>query len=131
MLAAGVDIVSVDRIERAITRWGERFLRRVYLDSELSYCGTRAASLAARWAAKEAVSKALACGFLDVTWREIEIAHHETGQPYVVLHGRALARARALGLTQWALSLSHDGSVAVAFVVAMGAEAEAGLQSVG
>ena len=63
MYSIGVDIVEVERIGQAVERWGGRFLRRVYTDAEIAYCGTRTSSLAARWAAKEAVSKALGTGW--------------------------------------------------------------------
>lgn len=122
MLAVGIDIVELDRIARAVTRWGDRFLRRVYTPAELAYCRQRVASLAARWAAKEAVSKALGCGWLEVGWAEIEIERLPTGQPRVRLHGRAQAHAQRLGLTEWALSLSHGRDHAVAMVVARGSE---------
>ncbi|MCS7221948.1 MAG: holo-ACP synthase [Anaerolineae bacterium] len=120
MLAVGIDIVELDRIASAVARWGDRFLRRIYTSAELAYCGRRVASLAARWAAKEAVSKALGCGWLEVGWTEIEIERSPTGQPRVHLHGRAQAHARRLGLTEWALSLSHSRDHAVAIVVAKG-----------
>ncbi len=119
MLAVGVDIVELDRIEAMIARWGERFLRRVYTPSELEYCAGRVASLAVRWAAKEAVSKALTCGWMEVGWTEIEVERSSIGQPHVVLHGRARARAQELGLTEWAISLSHGRDYAVAVAVAL------------
>ena len=118
MLAVGVDIVELDRIAAAVQRWGDRFLQRVYTPAELVYCRGRVASLAARWAAKEAVSKALACHWLDVSWTEIEVGRLATGQPRLILHGRASERARALGLDQWALSLSHARRYAIALAVA-------------
>jgi holo-[acyl-carrier protein] synthase len=115
----GVDIVELDRIAAAVTRWGDRFLQRVYTPAELAYCEGRTASLAARWAAKEAVSKALACGWLEVGWTDIEIERSSVGQPRVVLRGRARVRAQQLGLTEWAISLSHSHGYAVAMAVAV------------
>ncbi len=120
MLAVGIDIVELDRIAVAVARWGDRFLRRVYTPAELAYCGRRIASLAARWAAKEAVSKALGCGWLEVGWAEIEVERSPTGQPRVRLHGRAQAHAQRLGLTKWSLSLSHSRDYAVAMAIATG-----------
>ncbi len=112
--------MELDRIAAAVARWGERFLRRVYTPAELAYCEGHIASLAARWAAKEAVSKALTCGWLEVGLTEIESEWLPEGQPRVILRGRAQARAQALGLTEWAISLSHSRDYAVAMAVAMG-----------
>jgi holo-[acyl-carrier protein] synthase len=120
MLAVGIDIVELDRIAVAMERWGDRFLRRVYTPAELAYCGRHITSLAARWAAKEAVSKALGCGWLGVSWAEIEIRRLPTGQPHLRLYGRACAHAEKLGLTEWSLSLSHSRDYAVAIAVARG-----------
>jgi holo-[acyl-carrier protein] synthase len=104
MLAVGVDIVDVNRIAEIVERWGERFLQRVYTERELACCAGRANSLAARWAAKEAASKALGCGWLDMQWTDIEVMRQPTGQPQLAIHGRALARAQILGVTEWAIS---------------------------
>ncbi|MCO5247079.1 MAG: holo-ACP synthase, partial [Anaerolineae bacterium] len=91
MYSIGVDIVEVERIAQAVERWGERFLRRVYTEGEISYCGQRMSSLAARWAAKEAVSKALGTGWAPqqehdagwIDWTEIEVTRQNSGQPVV------------------------------------------------
>jgi len=114
----GVDIVELARIERAVQRYGDRFLSRVYTEAELAYCRGDVARLAARWAAKEAMSKALGTGWRGIEWRELEVVREPSGQPTVALHGRAKAIAESLGLTRWALSLSHSGEYAVAFVLA-------------
>lgn len=119
MLSVGVDLAEIPRIRRALTRWGERFLRRVYTPAEVAYCRGRVPELAARFAAKEAVSKALGTGLVGVSWVEMEVLADRRGKPLVVLHGRALARAEALGLDTWAVSLTHTDSTAAAFVVAM------------
>lgn len=126
MFSIGVDIVEVHRIEAAAARWSERFLRRVFTPQELAYCAGRAQSLAGRFAAKEAVSKALGTGWAAqqphaagwVDWTEIEVVRQESGEPGVLLHGKAAARAGALGLVGWRLSISHTESYAVAFVLA-------------
>lgn len=120
MLCSGVDLIEVARIEESIARYGERFLRRVFTPAELAYGAGRPHSLAARFAAKEAVSKLLGVGIQHrggVEWREIEILSAENGAPQVVLHGRAARLARELGLNQIALSLSHTREHAIAFVV--------------
>jgi len=119
MLTVGVDIVEIARIEGVTQRWGERFLERVYTPSELAYCRGRTEHLAARFAAKEAVSKALGTGIGNITWREIEVLPDEGGQPRVYLQGSARHRADRLGLTSLAISLSHSGEYAIAFVSAL------------
>ena len=121
MHAVGVDIVELDRIEVALRRWGERFLRRVYTDREVAFCRGRVPELAARFAGKEAVMKALGTGVRGVGWREIEILPMRGGKPLVFLHGRARLRAEFLGLQDFAISLSHSRDFAVASVVS-GAE---------
>ncbi len=120
MLRTGIDLIEVERVEFALTRYGERFTRRVYTDGEIAYCQGRVTSLAARFAAKEAVSKALGVGIQHrdgVHWREIEVVSAENGFPTVALYGRAQSRARELGLNEIALSFSHTRAHAIAFVV--------------
>lgn len=119
-LSCGVDFIRVDRIEAAVQRFGARFLDRVFTQGEKAHCGGRAASLAARWAAKEAVAKALGCGIGDVAWQEIEVLSDERGAPSLQLHGAAADLAAARGLHEWSISLSHDDGRAIALVVAMG-----------
>ena len=117
-LSVGVDIVEMARMRRALERWGERILRHVFTPSETAFCRGRVPELAARFAAKEAISKALGTGMVGISWVEMEVLVDERGKPLVQLHGRARARAQELGLTQWAISLSHSNDSAVAFVVA-------------
>jgi holo-[acyl-carrier protein] synthase len=118
MLSVGVDIIEIARVARAVERWGERFLRHVYTPAEAAFCRGRAPELAARFAAKEAVSKALGTGIFGISWGEIEVLPDRRGKPLVTLYGRARARAEALGLREWAISLSHSDDSALAFVVA-------------
>lgn len=118
MLSVGVDIVEIERVEAAVERWGERFLRRVYTPEEIAYCQGRMPEIAVRFAAKEAISKALGTGMRGIGWREMEILGDERGKPLVLLHGQAKARAEELGLSEWAISLSHSRDYALAFVVA-------------
>ena len=117
MLRSGVDIVEVERIDRAIVRHGDRFFNRFFTTRELIDAGGRTPSLAARFAAKEAVAKALGTGIGDVGWKEIEIVIGSKREPELQLHGSARARSNELGLNVWAVSLSHteDHAVAVAF----------------
>jgi holo-[acyl-carrier protein] synthase len=117
-VSVGVDIVEIERVAGVIARWGERFLQRVYTETELAYCRGRIPELAARFAGKEAVTKALGTGIRGLAWREIEILADPLGKPLVRLHGRARARAAAIGLSHFAVSLSHSRDFAVAMVVA-------------
>jgi holo-[acyl-carrier protein] synthase len=123
MLTTGVDLVEISRIERALARHGDRLLARVFTQTEVLYCRGRPPELAARFAAKEAVSKALGVGMRmmsrdGIDWHDAEIVGDMRGKPLVRLHGRAAERADELGLTEWAVSLSHTREYAVAFVVA-------------
>lgn len=118
-LVAGTDLVEVRRIAELAARYGTRFTARVFTPAELADCAGRAESLAARWAAKEAVAKALGTGLGAVTFHEIEVTRDRAGRPGLALHGRAAALAAEIGLTQWALSLAHDAGLALAFVAAL------------
>jgi holo-[acyl-carrier protein] synthase len=123
MLTTGVDLVEIARIERALAHHGDRFLERVFTPAEVLYCRARLPELAARFAAKEAVSKALGIGVRmlsrdGINWRDAEIIGDMRGKPLIRLHGRAAERAEELGLTEWAVSLTHTREHAIAFVVA-------------
>jgi len=123
IVAVGTDAIEVERIRRAVDhpQWGERFRQRVFTSGETAYCLKRARyaeSFAARFAAKEAVMKALGTGYGDgVWWRDIEVVRG-SGRPTIVLHGGALARAAAIGATRWHLSLTHTAGQALAHVIA-------------
>jgi len=117
-LAAGVDVIEIARIEAAVHRWGERFLRRVYTDAELAYCRSKGRRLAGRFAAKEAVSKALGVGIRTLRWRDIEVLPDKLGKPTVSLHGKARRVALWRGLESFEISISHSRTDAIAFVVA-------------
>jgi holo-[acyl-carrier protein] synthase len=119
-LATGVDLIEIDRIELVISRQGKAWLERIFTPAEQEYCGKRAESLAGRWAAKEAVAKALGSGIGDVSWKEIEILGDEQNAPVLKLYGAAENKAKELGLTTWSVSISHSQSHSVAFVVAIG-----------
>ena len=118
MLAVGVDMIEVARIERGIARHGDRFLNRFFTEREKAYCQGRVTSLAGRFAVKEAVGKALGTGIGDVSWLEIEVVIDERGKPDLILHDEAQSLADALGLSRWAISLSHTETHAIGFVVA-------------
>jgi holo-[acyl-carrier protein] synthase len=114
--AVGVDIVQIHRVEGALRKFGERFLERVYTPMEVAVCRGRKSELAARFAAKEAVMKALGTGAKGVAWREIEVLPNRRGKPLVYLHGRAKARAEKIELEGLDISLTHDGDLAIAVV---------------
>ena len=119
-LSTGVDLIEIDRIEEVIARHGKHYLERIYTPAELAQSGKRTESLAGRFAAKEAVAKALGCGIGDVSWKDIEVLGDEQNAPGLTLHGEALKRANELGLAIWSVSISHSQSHSVAFVVAIG-----------
>ena len=117
MHTVGVDIIEISRVSQTVGRWGQRFLNRIYTQGELAYCRGRAPQLAARFAAKEAVMKALGTGRYGVDWRNIEVVRRRGGPPTVQLHGRALGVAQRLSVGHIALSISHSREYAVASVV--------------
>src|SRR3972149_11795330 len=97
-LAAGVDAIEIDRVRKARARHPERFLRRVYTDLEVASCRGRVHELAVRFAAKEAVMKALGTGARGVAWREIEVLPNHRGKQLGYLTGRATARGGRVGV---------------------------------
>ena len=117
MLIAGVDILEIPRVRRVAERYGERFYRRIYTKGEITYCRGRAPQLASRFAAKEAVMKALGTGIRGVRWKDIEVVRSRGQAPRIELHHTALTRAKRLGISHLALSMSHSKDYAVASVV--------------
>ena len=117
----GVDIVEVPRF-RALLARRPRIVERLFAPGERAYAQARpdpTERLAARFAAKEAVMKALGAGFGDVSFREVEVVRATGGQPNIRLAGRAADRARRAGVTGWHLSLSHTANLAIAVAVAI------------
>jgi holo-[acyl-carrier protein] synthase len=119
-LATGVDLIEIRRIKGAIERHGERFLKRVYTARELELAEEDVAFLAVRFAAKEAVSKALGTGLGKVSPLHIEVLRNDASAPVLFLHSEAQQRANLLDLQTWSISLSHTGTHAIAMVVAIG-----------
>ena len=124
-LTTGVDLVELERVERAVARFGDRFVARVYTEQEAARYAQRPDELATRFAAKEAVSKALGVGMRHMSahgirWHEVEVLPDERGKPVLYLHGRARELAEEQGLRQWSISLTHGRDHAMAFVVATG-----------
>ena len=121
VLGVGVDIVETERIDRSLERFGDRFLHRVFTAGEIAYCQSMkfpARHFAARFAAKEAVSKAFSTGIgKSMGWRDIDVHRQESGQPFVMLEGGAKALATERGVTSVWISLSHTDHHAVATIV--------------
>jgi holo-[acyl-carrier protein] synthase len=120
----GIDIIKVARIRDTLERFGQRFSDRVLTPREQRYVRARPETFAGRWAAKEAVSKVLGLGVRGVGWRDIEVERLPTGQPSILLHGRAAQRAAQLGMGRIAVSITHESEYAVA--VAFGIRAAGG-----
>jgi holo-[acyl-carrier protein] synthase len=116
-IIVGIDLIEIPRIQRSLDDFGERFLNRVFTERERERYRTRINELAARFAAKEAISKALGTGIRGIRWREMEVIGNRRGKPIVVLHGSAAARAELLGITDFDISLTHSRTDAMAFVV--------------
>ena len=114
----GVDLVRIPRMREVISRWDERFLRRVFTEGEIAYCRGRrdpVPHFAARFAAKEAGMKALGTGLrLGVRWRDLEVRRERGRAPCLVLHGRSRELGLARGGRHMLLALTHDGDYALA-----------------
>lgn len=125
IVGTGVDLIEVERVQRALSRpaTGERFRQRVFTENEIAYCESRGRpryqSYAARFAAKEAVMKALGTGWnRHVGWNDIEVLRQRGRAPTIVLHGKAAQFAARCGIARIHLSLSHTPSLAIAYVAA-------------
>ncbi|MCW2992610.1 MAG: acpS [Conexibacter sp.] len=117
-LRVGIDLVQAATVAEAIAEHGERYLRRVYTEAELAECDGDALRLAARFAAKEAAMKVLQPGDAAVPWPSIEVVRAAGGVPVLTLHGPAAELAAAAGITELAVSLTHEAEYAAAVVVA-------------
>jgi len=122
ILRTGVDLIEIDRFISAYRRYHLRFLHRLFTSTELVENSENMASLAARFAAKEAVAKAFGTGIGHVSWQDIEICRGPAGEPLLQLHGPARRMADEQHLDTWSISLSHTQSHAIAFVVAMSSQ---------
>lgn len=123
-IGIGTDIVECLRIAQMIERHGELFINRVYTPYEVRYCQERKQStqhFAGRWAAKEAVLKALGTGWIrGISWRDVEVRNDGGGKPTIALSGGARERAQSIGLEQMLISISHCRSHATAYALAIG-----------
>ena len=124
ILGVGMDIVETKRIAESIERFGDRFLHRVFLEGEVAYSNSMKfphLHLAARFAAKEAISKAFGTGIgHEMGWRDLEIVREPNGAPRVVLHGKAETHAKARGVQAVHISLSHTAEYGAASAVIVG-----------
>ena len=124
VIGIGVDLVECKRIQHSLDRFGERFLNRVFTQGEIEYSNSMkfpARHLAARFAAKEAVSKAFGTGIgKAMGWRDIDVRKKESGEPYLVFSGQADGLAKARGMKSVLITLSHTDEYAIACVVLQG-----------
>jgi holo-[acyl-carrier protein] synthase len=124
ILGTGVDIVETARVQDSLDRFGDRFLNRCFWPGEVAYCKSMkfpALHLAARFAAKEAISKAFGTGIgRQLGWKDMEICKHDSGEPYAVLHGKGQELATARGVVRVFVSLSHCKEHAAAHAVIVG-----------
>ncbi len=126
ILGTGIDLIEVARIAASFGKFGERFVNRVLLPDEIAYCLSHknpAPFLAARFAAKEAISKAFGTGIgAQLGWQDMEIRRQESGEPFVVLHGKGVALLAARGARRLHLSLTHTENYAAATAILEGCE---------
>jgi holo-[acyl-carrier protein] synthase len=124
ILGTGIDIIEVARIASSFEKFGERFVNRILLPGEIAYCLAHknpAPFLAARFAAKEAISKAFGTGIGSaLSWRDMEIHRKESGEPFVVLHGNGRGLFESRGAKQLLVSLSHTENYAAATAILEG-----------
>jgi holo-[acyl-carrier protein] synthase len=120
VVGIGVDLVDVERVRRLLTR-RSTFAERVFTPDEIAYCSRQASPaecFAARWAAREACRKALG-GVREMRWHDVKVERAPTGAPSLALSGSSLARARALGVSDVMVALTHERTMAAAFCLAV------------
>jgi holo-[acyl-carrier protein] synthase len=123
ILGTGIDIVKISRIKNLIEKYGERFLKKIYTEAEIEYCQQKinsASSFAARFAAKEAVLKALGTGMRNNSWQDIEVLNDDLGKPEVRLSAKTAIQAQELGVRSIFLSISHEKEYSIAQIVMEG-----------
>lgn len=121
IIGLGIDVCRIERVERFLERYGERFTRRCFTPTEIAHCARYAncaEQFAGRIAAKEAASKALGTGWRrGVHWKCFEVAHEMSGKPTLKIHGRAGELASEMGVRSVNVSITHDAGVAAAVVI--------------
>lgn len=124
VLGIGTDIIECDRIANMIEKHGETFLTRVYTPEEIQYCSGRKAAnqhYAGRWAAKEAVFKALGTGWAQgIQWTDVEVINQQGGRPIIVLGGKAQEISQQQHIHEMLISISHCRNYATAYATAIG-----------
>jgi holo-[acyl-carrier protein] synthase len=124
ILGTGIDIVETSRVNDSLEKFGDRFLDRCFLPSEIAYCRQMkfpALHFAVRFAVKEAISKAFGTGIgEELGWHDMEICRRDTGEPFVKLHGKGIELAAKRGVTEVLVSLSHCKDYATAQAIAVG-----------
>ena len=124
IVGCGIDLVKIERIEKIIKRWGDNFIFRIFTPLEIEYCekkkGNKFQSYAGKFAAKEALLKALGLGLREANWKEIEIKNDELGQPIVDTSGKLRNIALAKGVSKYFISISHTKEYAAAQVILEG-----------
>jgi holo-[acyl-carrier protein] synthase len=121
VVSLGLDVVEIQSLERDLELGGDRFIERIYTERERSYCERRVEQLATRFAAKEAIVKALGTGIRGVDWRDLEVRSERTGQPVAVLRGEAARVAAEQQIDAIAISLCHTDEHAVAVAIGIAA----------
>jgi len=123
-ILCGTDIININRLKKSIETLGDSFVNRVFTDNEISYCESKKKvkyeSYAVRFAAKEAISKALGTGISSgMSWHDMEVINNTSGKPQVFLHGKAKELSEELHISSISVSLSHCSEYAVAYVCAL------------
>jgi len=117
MIYTGIDMIEIERIQHVLNQYQERFLNKIFTKKEQIYCNKRSKQLASRFAAKEAVMKLLGTGVRGIPWKSIEVSRKRGSPPEIILHGKAITRAKKMGITRIAVSLSHSKKYAIASAV--------------
>tara|TARA_B100000029_G_C17566552_1_gene955251 strand:- start:744 stop:1112 length:369 start_codon:yes stop_codon:yes gene_type:complete len=116
LINVGIDIIEIERIENVKIKYPKRFLEKIFTESEINYCRDRTPQLAARFAAKEAMMKALGTGIRGVGWKDVEVIRNRGQAPQIKLSGRGKKIGDKIGLKNTSLSISHSKFYAVACV---------------
>lgn len=124
IVGCGIDLVKIERIEKIIKRWGDNFIFRIFTPLEIEYCekkkGNKFQSYAGKFAAKEALLKALGLGLREANWKEIRIKNDELGQPIIDTSGKLKNIASAKGVSKYFITISHSKDYAIAQVILEG-----------
>lgn len=124
IVGCGIDLVKIERIEKIIKRWGDNFIFRIFTPLEIEYCekkkGNKFQSYAGKFAAKEALLKALGLGLREANWKEIGIKNNELGQPIIDTSGKLKNIVLTKGVSKYFITISHTKEYAIAEVILEG-----------